>query len=61
LEVPKHLDNPTNERVRDRIIDMGYDLNPMKGVKGEFYTTDRFGDLASLAKEIIAEREAIGR
>jgi len=48
--------NPTNEKVRDAIVSLGYDLNSMKGVKGTFYTTDRLRDLKAAVAEILILR-----
>jgi len=53
LELPGQIDNPTNEKVRDTITDMGYNLNPMKGVRGTYYTKNRYKDLTDLAKELL--------
>ena len=47
----------TDNGVRDLIIKLGYSLNRMSGVKGEYYTTNREEDLLELAREIILERE----
>lgn len=56
MGVPSLINNPTNETVRDLIVSLGYDLNPMKSVPGEFYTTDRMNDLKTLIREILYER-----
>jgi hypothetical protein len=36
---------------------MGYDLNPMKGVIGTYYTKDRYKDLVGLAKELLGDAD----
>lgn len=51
------IKSPSNEDVRDKILELGYDLNPMKGVDGNFYTDRRIRDLKQLACQIIKERE----
>ena len=53
LEVPSKISEPTNESVRDMIIEMGYDINPMKGVLGSYYTNNRYSDLVALAQEVL--------
>jgi hypothetical protein len=50
------MDNPSTEKVREYIEIIGFDANPMTGIKGEFYTTNRIEDLKSLVKEILEER-----
>ena len=50
------LDNPTNKKVKDKITELGYDINPMKGIRGKYYTKNRILDLKALAVEIIQER-----
>ena len=55
LEVPSKISEPTNESVRDMIIEMGYDINPMKGVLGSYYTDNRYRDLVLLAKETLSQ------
>lgn len=52
------ISNPTNENVRDKILELGYDLNSMKGVAGNYYTNNRLEDLKKLSLEIISERLA---
>jgi hypothetical protein len=39
--------------VKQAILDMGYDLNPMKGIQGDFYTDHRYRDLICLAEELL--------
>jgi hypothetical protein len=53
LEVPSKIGKPTNEGVRNMIVEMGYDINPMKGVLGKYYTENRYQDLVDLAREIL--------
>lgn len=56
LELPGKIENPTNEKIKTIITDMGYDLNPMKGVCGTFYTEHRYEDLISLAENLLKQR-----
>lgn len=56
IGVPDIIENPTNETVRDMILEMGYDLNPMKGIEGKYYTTNRLEDLKNLVMEILKDR-----
>ena len=46
----------TNDRCRGILQDLGYDLNPMKGTPGEFYTTERERDIKALCREILGGR-----
>lgn len=50
------IEDPSNESVRGYIVNLGYDLNPMKGIEGQFYTDNRLSDLHELCREIINER-----
>jgi hypothetical protein len=54
--VPEILEDLNNEKVRDFILELGYDLNPMKGIDGDFYTINRLKDLHELCREIIKDR-----
>jgi hypothetical protein len=53
----------TDENARKFLISIGktlkgddFTLNPMKGVKGEFYKDNRKEDLLSLCEELIREK-----
>ena len=50
------MDDPSSEKVGKYIETLGFDANPMTGIKGEFYTTNRVEDLKSLVQEILDER-----
>lgn len=46
----------TNRRCRELIEEKGVDRNPMSGIQGMYYTTEREKDLRELIQEIIQER-----
>lgn len=57
--LPGVVKEPTNEKVIAILELMGYKVNNLKGVEGEFYRDDhRAADLKAVALEILAEREA---
>lgn len=47
----------TDARCRSLISDSGKSLNPMSGIEGTFYTTNREADLMTLVREIVRERD----
>ena len=54
---------PTDENARKYLTSLGeklkgdsFTLNPMSGIEGNFYTTNRKEDLISLCKELIREK-----
>lgn len=51
----KTLENPSHELVFQTLSDMGYSVYNTRGIKGEFYTTNRKEDLLTAAKEVIQE------
>ena len=52
VELDRTMVNPTNEKVAKTLEELGYKVNNTRGVKGEFYTTNRKEDLLTLAKEV---------
>jgi hypothetical protein len=54
--LPGKIENPTHEKVFCELSRMGYQIYNTRGIKGEFYTTDRLRDLKSAAEEVLAER-----
>lgn len=50
------IKNPTDESVRAELESMGYRVNNTRGLKGEFYTSDRRADLLTAAKEVLREK-----
>lgn len=51
------IENPTHEKVYKSLIDLGYKVYNTRGIKGEFYTTNRKEDLLIAAKEVLEERK----
>lgn len=60
IGLEKTLDNPTttitNELVVKDLARRGYIIFNTKGIKGEFYTTNRYEDLMIAVQEVIDER-----
>ena len=56
LGVSEIASEASEDAVRSVIIELGYDLNPMSGTLGEFYTESRVRDIHKLIKDILAER-----
>lgn len=54
--LPEAMQEPTDEKVRDALLAMGYKVFNTRGIVGEFYTTDRYRDLLEAAHEVIEER-----
>lgn len=50
------MPDPTDEKVYDTLVSMGYSVRNTRGIKGDFYTTDRVNDLIAAAKEVMAEK-----
>jgi hypothetical protein len=50
--VPRGTDNLV---ALDILYDLGIRTNPLRGVKGQFYTTNRETDLLSVIAELIGE------
>lgn len=50
------IKNPTNDSVSAILCLMGYKVNNTRGIKGEFFTTNRLEDYKIAAKEVISER-----
>lgn len=56
LELDKKIVNPTHEKVFQLLTDMGYKVYNTRGIKGNFYTTDRLSDLMAAAQEVLQEK-----
>lgn len=56
LELDKTISNPTHEKVFEKLTNMGYRVYNTRGIKGEFYTTNRLEDLLQAAKEVLQEK-----
>lgn len=54
----KYANNPkvTNELVYTNLVKLGYKVYNTKGIKGEFYTNNRYEDLIIALKEVLQER-----
>lgn len=50
------MENPTNEKVLQVMIDMGYKIANTKGIEGSFYREDRLPDLLEAAREVLLEK-----
>lgn len=48
---------PSHESVYVVLTTLGYRIGQTRGVAGEFYTTDRAGDLRRAVKEVLEEYE----
>jgi hypothetical protein len=48
---------PSHEKVSAILTLLGYKIYNTRGIQGEFYTSDRFGDLRIAAYEILQERK----
>jgi len=46
----------TDDAVKALIVELGYSLNPMSGVDGQYYTADRKNDTIALVMELLRER-----
>ena len=51
------LENPSHEKVFHYLSALGYSVNNTKGLKGDFYTTERKRDLLIAAREVLDERK----
>lgn len=50
------IETMTNEKCQQEIIGRGKDLNPMKGIPGNFYRENRKEDLKRLVLEILGKK-----
>jgi hypothetical protein len=57
LELDKTMENPTHDKVFNHLTNLGYSVYNTRGIKGEFYTSNRFEDLITAAKEVLEEKE----
>lgn len=57
LELDKTVFDPTNNKVFDLLIAAGYKIYNTRGIKGNFYTTDRERDLRQALDEVILEKQ----
>ena len=52
------MPDPTHDKVYDELVRMGYKVYNTRGIKGDFYTTNRKADLIEAAREVLAEKLA---
>ena len=48
---------PTQEKVFNILIDLGYKIYNTRGIPGEFYTNNRLEDLLEAAQEVLLEKQ----
>lgn len=56
LGLDETLLNPSHESVFNMLTWMGFKVYNTRGIKGEFYTTNRKDDLLEAAREVIEEK-----
>lgn len=59
LDLDKKIKEPTHDKVFNELTTMGYKVYNTRGIKGDFYTTNRKDDLIVAAKEVILEKESM--
>jgi hypothetical protein len=50
------MEMPTSDSVFLQLTEMGYTVYNTRGIKGNFYTTDRLNDLIVVTKEVLQEK-----
>src|SRR5688572_10907725 len=58
LELDKTMNSPTHQKVFNELTERGYKVYNTRGILGDFYTTDRYNDLVTAAKEVLYEKQA---
>lgn len=53
LSLDQTMRDPTHDKVYEELTKMGYNVYNTRGIKGEFYTTNRKEDLLMAAKEVL--------
>ena len=53
------MQNPSHEKVHNKLVDLGYSVYNTRGISGEFYTINRKEDLIQAAKEVLAEKQIV--
>lgn len=56
LELDKKIQNPTHDVVFETLTNMGYRIYNTRGIKGNFYTTNRKEDLLEAVREVLEEK-----
>ena len=57
LELNKTMENPNHDKVFNHLTNLGFSVFNTRGIKGEFYTTNRKKDLILAIKEVIQEKK----
>lgn len=52
------MENPSHEKVFNLLTEMGYKVYNTRGIKGDFYTTNRLNDLLEAANDVLQEKLA---
>jgi hypothetical protein len=55
------MENPSHEKVFNKLTELGYKVYNTRGISGGFYTYNRKEDLMLAAKEVLAEKLLEGR
>jgi hypothetical protein len=56
LGLDEEMENPTHDKVYHELTNRGYKVYNTRGIKGEFYTTNRLDDLLEAAEEVLTEK-----
>lgn len=56
LGLDQSICNPTHDVVYNELVSRGYKVYNTRGIKGDFYTSNRRADLVSAAKEVLEEK-----
>lgn len=51
------MENPTHEKVFDKLTELGYKVYNTRGITGTFYTDNRLHDLLEAANEVLLEKQ----
>jgi hypothetical protein len=56
VELNKTIKFPTHDKIFGALTAMGYEVYNTRGIKGQFYTTNRKEDFLEAAKEVLQEK-----
>ena len=56
LDLPSQIENPTHEKVYNKLVHLGYTVYNTRGIPGNFYTNNRLPDLIECVQEVINEK-----
>jgi hypothetical protein len=51
------MENPTHEKVFEKLTELGYTVYNTRGIEGNYYTTNRLHDLLEAAREVLTEKQ----